>query len=91
MVVSAGGTREPIEKVRNISNKSTGRMGHAIAAVARDLGADVTLVTSSELDPPAAVDVKKVETAFEMMEAVMSASTGADIVLMTAAVAEFHA
>jgi phosphopantothenoylcysteine decarboxylase/phosphopantothenate--cysteine ligase len=89
VVVSAGGTREPIDNVRYLSNKSTGRMGHAIAAVARDLGADVTLVTSSELDPPAAVDVRKVETASEMREAVISSSTGADIVLMTAAVADF--
>lgn len=93
IVVSAGGTREPIDPVRVITNNSSGRQGHAIAEVAARLGAEVTLVTASEL--PLAMDVERrikvvrVRTAAEMHRAMREASVSADIVVMAAAVADF--
>jgi phosphopantothenoylcysteine decarboxylase/phosphopantothenate--cysteine ligase len=65
-VVSAGGTREPLDPVRYIGNRSSGKQGYAIAAELRARGAQVTLVTSSDLAAPADVDVVEVETAAEM-------------------------
>lgn len=89
VVVSAGGTREAIDPVRYIGNRSSGKMGHAIAASARDLGATVTLVTSAP-NPPGGVEVVSVESAQEMAEAVWAASAGADVAVLAAAVADYR-
>jgi phosphopantothenoylcysteine decarboxylase/phosphopantothenate--cysteine ligase len=89
VIVSAGATREPLDEVRFMSNRSTGKMGHALAEACRDLGASVVLVTSSLLDPPAAVDVRKVETAEQMRDAVLAEFEKADAIFMSAGVADF--
>jgi phosphopantothenoylcysteine decarboxylase/phosphopantothenate--cysteine ligase len=89
VVVSAGGTREAIDPVRYIGNRSSGKMGHAIAASARDLGAAVILVTSAP-NPPGGVEVVPVESAHEMAEAVWAASAGADVAVLAAAVADYR-
>ena len=89
VVVSAGGTREAIDPVRYIGNRSSGRMGHAIAVAARELGAAVTLVTSAP-NPPEGVEVLAVETAAEMASAVWDASKGADLAVLAAAVADYR-
>ena len=90
VLVAAGGTREPIDPVRVIANRSSGKQGHAIAEAARDRGAEVSLVTSAAIEPPAGVEVVRVETAAEMAEAVLSRSDGCDLVVMAAAVADFR-
>ena len=91
IVVSAGGTREPIDPVRYIGNRSSGKMGYAVAEAARDRGAIVTLVTSvTEIPPPVGVEVMPVETALEMRDAVLKASAAADVLIMAAAVADYH-
>jgi phosphopantothenoylcysteine decarboxylase/phosphopantothenate--cysteine ligase len=91
IVVSAGGTREPIDLVRYIGNRSSGKMGYAVAEAARDRGAIVTLVTSvTEIPPPVGVEVMPVETALEMRDAVLKASAAADVLIMAAAVADYH-
>jgi len=91
IVVSAGGTREPIDLVRYIGNRSSGKMGYAIAEAARDRGAIVTLVTSvTEIPPPAGVELMPVETALEMRDAVLKASAAADVLIMAAAVADYR-
>lgn len=89
-VVSAGGTREPIDPVRFIGNRSSGKQGHAIARAAADRGAKVTLVTTTDRDLPAGVDVVRVETAAEMADAMLASSPAADVVVMAAAVADFR-
>lgn len=88
VVVTAGGTREPIDAVRYIGNRSSGKMGHALADEAYLRGADVTLVTTR---PPAAAPytVVAVETATEMLAAVTAAVEAADVLVMAAAVADF--
>jgi phosphopantothenoylcysteine decarboxylase / phosphopantothenate---cysteine ligase len=90
VVVTAGGTREPIDPVRFVGNRSSGKQGHALAAEAVDRGAKVTLVTTASLPAPAAADVVRVETAAEMDEAVRAVASGADVVVMAAAVADFR-
>ncbi|RRR76426.1 MAG: bifunctional phosphopantothenoylcysteine decarboxylase/phosphopantothenate--cysteine ligase CoaBC [Candidatus Viridilinea halotolerans] len=91
VVVTAGGTREPIDPVRYIGNRSSGQMGHALAAQARDMGAEVTLISSAiAIPPPAAVVFVPVATALEMQAAVAAACTHADILIMNAAVADFR-
>jgi phosphopantothenoylcysteine decarboxylase/phosphopantothenate--cysteine ligase len=90
VVVSAGGTREPIDAVRVIANRSSGKQGHAIAAEAWARGATVTLVTTAELPPPPGVGVHHVETAAELEAAMLAASATADVVVMAAAVADFR-
>jgi phosphopantothenoylcysteine decarboxylase/phosphopantothenate--cysteine ligase len=94
VVVSAGGTREPLDPVRFITNRSSGKQGHAIASAAARRGASVTLVTSSPLPLPpdvaAAVTRIDVETAADMEHAVGAAAEGADVVVMAAAVADFR-
>ena len=92
VVVSAGGTREPIDAVRVIANRSSGKQGHAIAAEAARRGAKVTLVTTVPYAGPANVNISQVavDTAAEMKAAVDSAASGADVVIMTAAVADFR-
>jgi phosphopantothenoylcysteine decarboxylase/phosphopantothenate--cysteine ligase len=92
VVVSAGGTREPLDPVRFITNRSSGKQGHAIAVAAARRGAAVTLVTSSPLALPPDVRITRVdvETAADMEEAVGAAAEGADVVVMAAAVADFR-
>ncbi|MFN8502877.1 bifunctional phosphopantothenoylcysteine decarboxylase/phosphopantothenate--cysteine ligase CoaBC [Kouleothrix sp.] len=91
VVVSAGGTHEPIDPVRFIGNRASGRMGFALAGAARDGGAQVTLVAGpAALPPPPAVDLVRVETALQMRDAVYAAVEGADLLIMNAAVADFR-
>jgi phosphopantothenoylcysteine decarboxylase / phosphopantothenate---cysteine ligase len=90
VLVTAGGTREPIDPVRYVGNRSSGRMGHTIAEEASRRGADVVLVTTSSLDLPRGVDVVTVETAEEMAEAVWGRAAQMDVVVMAAAVADFR-
>jgi phosphopantothenoylcysteine decarboxylase / phosphopantothenate---cysteine ligase len=89
-VVSAGGTREPLDPVRYIGNRSSGKQGYAVASELRARGAQVTLVTSSDLAAPADIDVVEVETAAEMASAVLDAAAHADVVVMAAAVADYR-
>jgi phosphopantothenoylcysteine decarboxylase/phosphopantothenate--cysteine ligase len=89
IVVTAGGTREPIDPVRYLTNRSSGKQGHAIAEAARDRGARVTLITSAEAPPPA-VTVVPVERAEEMLAAVAAACHDADALVMAAAVADYR-
>jgi phosphopantothenoylcysteine decarboxylase/phosphopantothenate--cysteine ligase len=90
VLVTAGGTREPIDPVRFVGNRSSGKLGHALAAEAAARGAKVTLVTTVELPVPPHSDVIRVETAAEMEEAVHAAGASADVVVMAAAVADFR-
>ncbi len=90
VLVSAGGTREAIDSVRFVGNRSSGRQGHAIAAEAASRGASVTLVSSSNLAAPYGVDLVKVTTAAEMQEALEAGFGSADVLFMTAAVADFR-
>ena len=89
VIVTAGGTREPIDPVRFISNYSSGKMGFALAAAAADRGADVTLVSTANHPPHHGVEVRGVATADEMLAELLSAIKGADLLLMAAAVADF--
>jgi phosphopantothenoylcysteine decarboxylase / phosphopantothenate---cysteine ligase len=94
VVVSAGGTREPLDPVRFMTNRSSGKQGHAVAIAAARRGAVVTLVTASPLPLPpdvaGTVDRVDVETAADMEEAVNRSAEGADVVVMTAAVSDFR-
>ena len=90
VVVSAGGTREPIDPVRFIGNYSSGKMGFAIADAAADRGARVTLVTTIAHLPHRGVQERKVETAEEMLVGLREALAGADLLVMAAAVADFR-
>ncbi|HET7476985.1 MAG TPA: bifunctional phosphopantothenoylcysteine decarboxylase/phosphopantothenate synthase [Dermatophilaceae bacterium] len=91
VVVSAGGTREPLDPVRFLGNRSSGKQGYALAEVAAARGAHVTLVSASpSLPAPAGVEVVAVETALELQEAVTKAAVDADVVVMAAAVADFR-
>ncbi len=92
VVVSAGGTAEPLDPVRTLGNRSSGRQGYALARVAAQRGAHVTLVagTTADLAPPASVDVVAVRTTEEMRRAVVDAAKDADAVVMAAAVADFR-
>jgi len=91
VLVSAGPTREPIDPVRYISNRSSGKMGYAIAAEAAARGASVTLVSGpTEIDPPAGAKVVRVETVREMFDAVMASVGEADLFVSAAAPADFR-
>ncbi|MFW5772896.1 MAG: phosphopantothenoylcysteine decarboxylase, partial [Phototrophicaceae bacterium] len=92
IVVSAGGTREPIDPVRYLSNRSTGRQGHALAQAALDAGArEVVLVSASEWLPvPVGAEVINVDTADEMKEAITTVCADTDLLIMAAAVADFR-
>ncbi|MCU1395660.1 MAG: coaBC, partial [Ilumatobacteraceae bacterium] len=90
LVVTAGGTREPIDAVRVIANRSSGKQGYAIASVAAARGATVTLISTVTLPTPAGVSLVQVETAAQMQQAVESAARTADVVVMAAAVADFR-
>ncbi|MCX6093092.1 MAG: bifunctional phosphopantothenoylcysteine decarboxylase/phosphopantothenate--cysteine ligase CoaBC [Candidatus Bipolaricaulota bacterium] len=90
ILVTAGGTREAIDPVRFLGNPSSGKMGYAVAAAARDRGAAVTLVSGpTSLRRPAGVRVVDVVSADEMLEAVRGALPGQDVLVMAAAVADF--
>lgn len=91
LVVTAGPTREPIDPVRVVTNRSSGKMGFAIAEAARDRGADVVLVTGPvNLRDPYGVQVRRVQTACEMYEAVRQAVVGCDALIAAAAVADYR-
>ncbi|MGH3833248.1 MAG: bifunctional phosphopantothenoylcysteine decarboxylase/phosphopantothenate--cysteine ligase CoaBC [Pseudonocardiaceae bacterium] len=92
VVVSAGGTREPLDPVRYLGNRSSGRQGYALARVAAQRGARVTLVAAhtSGLTDPAGVEMVRVGTAGQLREAVLAAAPRADAVVMAAAVADFR-
>jgi phosphopantothenoylcysteine decarboxylase/phosphopantothenate--cysteine ligase len=91
VVVTAGPTREPIDPVRYISNRSSGRMGYALAAAAARRGAQVTLVSGpTALTPPPATIFLPVQTAEEMREAVLQHAAGAALVIKAAAVADYR-
>jgi phosphopantothenoylcysteine decarboxylase/phosphopantothenate--cysteine ligase len=91
VVVTAGPTLEAIDPVRFVSNRSSGKMGYAIAAAARDAGADVTLITGpTALVPPAGVRTFPVESADDMKDAILAQLARADVVIMAAAVADYR-
>ncbi|MFC1903938.1 bifunctional phosphopantothenoylcysteine decarboxylase/phosphopantothenate--cysteine ligase CoaBC [Chloroflexota bacterium] len=91
IVVTAGGTQEPIDPVRHIGNRSSGKMGYAIAEAARDRGATVSLITApTSLPEPAGIKIISVQTASQMRGAVAKAVTKADALIMAAAVADYQ-
>lgn len=90
IVVSAGGTREAIDPVRFVGNRSSGKQGYALAQAAVDAGAEVTLVTTVELPLPVGVYPVMVESAAQMRDAVLKHAEQADAVIMAAAVADFR-
>ena len=91
ILVTAGGTQEPIDPVRYISNRASGKMGYALAEAARDRGAEVTLITApTHLPEPAGIEVIQVRTATEMKKAVAEATKKADALIMAAAVADYR-
>ena len=89
-LITAGGTREPIDPVRYIANRSTGKQGYALAKAAKIRGAEVTLVTSMEMEAPPDTKVLCSETASEMQCVVMEEGLKADVVIMAAAVADYR-
>lgn len=90
VIVTAGPTRESLDPVRFIGNRSSGRMGYALAAAARARGARVVLVSGpTELPPPSGLDVVRVTTAAEMRDAVVARAASADVIVMAAAVADY--
>ena len=91
IVVTAGGTQEPVDPVRHLGNRSSGKMGFAVAEAARDRGAEVTLVSApTSLPDPTGVEVIHVQTARQMKEAVAKAVSKADALIMAAAVADYQ-
>ena len=89
VVVTAGGTREAIDPVRYVGNRSTGKQGYAIAEAALARGAEVTLISTVDIEVPLGVDLVSVESASEMHEAVLERAD-ADVIVMAAAVADFR-
>jgi len=90
IVITAGGTQEPIDPVRIITNRSSGKMGYAIAEAARDRGAEVKLITATiSMNDPSGVEIIRVSTAIEMETAVLSAVKKIDALIMAAAVADY--
>jgi phosphopantothenoylcysteine decarboxylase/phosphopantothenate--cysteine ligase len=90
VLVTAGGTREPIDAVRIITNRSSGKQGYAIADAAAQRGAGVTLVTTIGRPAPPGVEIVTVQTAAEMQDAVLARAPGSDVIVMAAAVADFR-
>jgi phosphopantothenoylcysteine decarboxylase/phosphopantothenate--cysteine ligase len=91
VIVTAGGTQEPLDPVRVLTNKSSGKQGYAIAQAALDAGAQVTLIaTPTALNPPVGARVMQVQTARQMLEAVLQESVASDALIMAAAVADFR-
>jgi phosphopantothenoylcysteine decarboxylase / phosphopantothenate---cysteine ligase len=92
IVITAGGTQEPIDPVRIISNRSSGKMGYALAEAARDRGAEVTLITApTALSKPVGVKIAAVETAVQMKIEVERAMIDSNVLIMAAAVADYQA
>jgi phosphopantothenoylcysteine decarboxylase/phosphopantothenate--cysteine ligase len=90
VLITAGGTREAIDPVRFISNRSSGKQGHALADIAAQRGAKVTLVTTTDRPVGPGVEIVRVQTAAEMEQAVLTRSDACDVVVMAAAVADFR-
>lgn len=91
VIVTAGGTQEPLDPVRYIGNRSSGKMGYALAQEALERGASVTLISGpSSLTPPIGAEIVRVGTAAEMAEAVLVAAPRADVLIMAAAVADYR-
>jgi phosphopantothenoylcysteine decarboxylase/phosphopantothenate--cysteine ligase len=90
VLVTAGGTREPIDPVRFVGNRSSGKQGYALADEAAARGASVVLVTTARRPVDASVEIVEVETAAQMEDAVVGRSADADVVVMAAAVADFR-
>jgi len=91
VLVTAGGTQEPLDPVRVLTNRSSGRQGYALAQAALDSGAEVTLITApTNLAVPVGVQVIEVESAQQMYKSVLNESTKADALIMAAAVADFR-
>ncbi|MFL2697214.1 MAG: bifunctional phosphopantothenoylcysteine decarboxylase/phosphopantothenate--cysteine ligase CoaBC [Acidimicrobiales bacterium] len=90
ILITAGGTREPIDPVRFITNRSTGKQGYALAEAAVARGATVTLVTTVDREAPIGVEIKHAETASDLRSAVMSCADNYDVIIMAAAVADFQ-
>jgi phosphopantothenoylcysteine decarboxylase/phosphopantothenate--cysteine ligase len=91
LLVSLGGTREPLDPVRYLGNRSSGRMGAAIVAEALRRGAEVTAVAAATtVDPPAGAQVVRVETAQQLYDAVLAEADAQDVLIMAAAVADFR-
>lgn len=90
VLISAGGTREPIDPVRYITNRSSGKMGYALATAAQQMGANVTLVSTANLPTPPQVKLIKVTDAKSMQKAMQANFEQSDIVIMAAAVADYH-
>jgi phosphopantothenoylcysteine decarboxylase/phosphopantothenate--cysteine ligase len=91
IVITAGGTQEPLDPVRVLTNRSTGKQGYALAQVAVDMGAQVTLITTpTSLIPPVGARLIHVETASQMLEVVLDESAKSDALIMASAVADFR-
>jgi phosphopantothenoylcysteine decarboxylase / phosphopantothenate---cysteine ligase len=91
VVVTAGGTQEPLDPVRVLTNRSSGRQGYALAQAALDAGAQVTLITTpTGLTPPTGAQIVNVETAKQMLDCVLEESADSDALIMAAAVADFR-
>jgi phosphopantothenoylcysteine decarboxylase/phosphopantothenate--cysteine ligase len=91
IVITAGPTRENVDPVRFFSNRSTGKMGYALAQAAKDFGADVILISGpTNLTPPTGVTFVEVESAANMLDAVMNVFNDASVVIKSAAVADYH-
>jgi phosphopantothenoylcysteine decarboxylase/phosphopantothenate--cysteine ligase len=91
IIVTAGGTREALDPVRYLTNRSSGKQGYALAGACLDAGADVILITAARgLDAPYGAQIVPVDSAKQMHDAVMSAAAGADALIMAAAVADFR-
>lgn len=91
VTISAGGTREPLDPVRFLGNRSSGKQGVALAVAARNAGATVRLLAAHmDVPPPAGVEVVPVETALQLREAALAAAADSDVVIMSAAVADFR-
>jgi phosphopantothenoylcysteine decarboxylase/phosphopantothenate--cysteine ligase len=91
IVITAGGTQEPLDPVRVITNRSSGKQGYALVQAALEMGARVTLVTTpTALTPPIGANVIRVETAKQMLDAVLAESAKSDVLVMAAAVADFR-
>jgi phosphopantothenoylcysteine decarboxylase/phosphopantothenate--cysteine ligase len=90
VVISAGGTREHLDPVRFLGNRSSGKQGYALARTAAARGAEVVLVSSASLPDPAGVTVRRVTSALELRDAVLAEGKAADVVVMAAAVADYR-
>ncbi|MFF2347458.1 bifunctional phosphopantothenoylcysteine decarboxylase/phosphopantothenate--cysteine ligase CoaBC [Pseudarthrobacter sp. NPDC058119] len=91
VTISAGGTREPLDPVRFLGNRSSGKQGVALAVAARNAGATVRLLAAHmDVQPPAGMEVVRVETALQLRAAALEAAPGSDVIIMSAAVADFR-